>query len=479
MPPKEVESIKITTEFCEDLVGELCITPVGAPESRSCTQIELIIDEELRKIASTIVECSSNLLSINGNGGELPKEPLNGDAGCEMRENPYGKVFLTVETDDPVNSLEWGLKPKGDSCEVDDSDPFRISLNSGSQACQFLFQTTEPIDNGNYERSGANHKLILSVQIPTISKKSIKCELEDSQEWNCDLIANMDFKKRSNPLSWLFALLISLTMALLMYGIWYSIMRRYTRFRKGTYSWTKLQLLDIERIDNSSKFRSETLQNWDRLNHDAGDWNNLVIKDKQYELKFDQMKLTSHLPPIWQPHKVLSGGWAQVERKGWAYVGWKKGPKPGSMKYDFSKATIVGVRTDSNTHRTEGVAYFIQPISQPIDSGGDSEKLKEEAIKLLDDSGHYLDDQAISGAKNGSTVSLLVSKLKDLLPKRKTNSKIKEIKKNKADQSKGRDRDKHYKERNTKPKRNSDRTGSEHDPSVRDKPKGGGRYDDI
>ena len=334
LPPKEVESIEIATEFCEDLIGKLCITPVGAPESQICTEIELIINEELRKIASTIVECSSNFLSINGNGGELPKEPLKGDAGCEMRENPYGQVILTVVTQDAVNSLEWGIKLKDESCEIDDSDPFRISWNSESESCQFVFQTTDPVNNGKYERNGANHKLLLSVQIPTISKKSIKCDFEDSQKWNCELIANMDFKKRSNPLSWLFALLISLALAFLMYGIWYFIIKRYTKFRKGTYSWTRLQLLDIERIDDSLGFRSETLQNWNRLTHDAGDWNNLVIKDNQYELRFDNLKVSSHLPPIWKPHRVLSGGWAKVERKGW-HLQVETSPKPGSMKHDF------------------------------------------------------------------------------------------------------------------------------------------------
>ena len=489
MPPKEVESIEIATEFCEDLIGKLCITPVGAPESQSCTEIELIIDEELRKIASTIVECSSNFLSINGNGGELPKEPLKGDAGCEMRENPYGQVILTVVTQDAVNSLEWGIKLKDESCEIDDSDPFRISWNSESESCQFVFQTTDPVNNGKYERNGANHKLLLSVQIPTISKKSIKCDFEDSQKWNCELIANMDFKKRSNPLSWLFALLISLALAFLMYGIWYFIIKRYTKFRKGTYSWTRLQLRDIERIDDSLGFRSETLQNWNRLTHDAGDWNNLVIKDNQYELRFDNLKVSSHLPPIWKPHRVLSGGWAKVERKGWAFAGWKPGPKPGSMKHDFDKAAIVGVRTDSNTQGTEGVAYFIQPISFNVDSGVDSERLKEEAIRLFDKSGHYLVDQTNLRTKSGSTFTLVVSKLKDLLPKKKVNVKDKTVRQhtrsrgryeqNTEDQSRSGDKKRRNKKSKTKAKRYSDKAKPQQITAENPKPKPKGRYDDV
>ena len=75
LPPEEVITQPISTEFCEDLVGELCITPVGSQESQTCLQVELIIQDELQRIAKAVVECSSDLLAIDGNGGSYQNRP--------------------------------------------------------------------------------------------------------------------------------------------------------------------------------------------------------------------------------------------------------------------------------------------------------------------------------------------------------------------------------------------------------------------
>ena len=49
-------------------------------------------------------------MTIDGNGGELPKEVLVGDAGCELRKNQYGTAILTLETKDETNSIDWQFK---------------------------------------------------------------------------------------------------------------------------------------------------------------------------------------------------------------------------------------------------------------------------------------------------------------------------------------------------------------------------------
>ena len=50
--------------------------------------------------------------------GELPKSPLLGDAGCELRKNEYGSAILTLETDDEVNSLSWMFRVSDKNCET-------------------------------------------------------------------------------------------------------------------------------------------------------------------------------------------------------------------------------------------------------------------------------------------------------------------------------------------------------------------------
>ena len=189
----------------------MCVTPevFGASEPEECGDlIEVDFEEELEKIARAVIECSSSELTISGNGGELPKVPLEADAGCEIRENDYGKVNLKINTDDPVNGISWLVKPDSDCAEAQEG-PSKIGWDGKDGACPFSFETSKEIENGNYKVKDANHKIFLEVEIPSVTEESIICELEDSAIWDCVLNANMDFKKRANPWAWLIALAAS------------------------------------------------------------------------------------------------------------------------------------------------------------------------------------------------------------------------------------------------------------------------------
>ena len=378
------------------MVGELCITPVGSQENQTCLQIELIIQDELQKIAQAIVECSSDLLAIDGNGGELPKSPLLGDAGCELRKNQYGTAILTLETEDQVNSLSWTFRVSDKNCETSIRDPQTIEWSGKNQSCQFAFQTETEVDNGSYKVTGADHILALSLKIPSLSSKRIRCQLQESAIWDCDITAKMNFKKRSNPWSWLIALVVSLLSAILMYLIWYSLIRKLSNFRKGSYRYTILKLGDIERIGEKQGFSSDKLSEFD-FNSQETTWRHFTVRKGSREEKIGDIDVFARLAPPWKPHRVLDGGWGQIYRPGWIYSASPSASEPLSMVCDLNPTVLIGLDKNSNQEKPKGEACFIMPSSSRQEA---IQSLKVQAVQELIRITAYFDDEEMHIAKS-------------------------------------------------------------------------------
>ena len=381
-----------------------------------------------------MVECSNDFLTIDGNGGELPNEVLLGDAGCELRKNQYGTATLTLETKDEINSIDWQFRTSDEGCERKNTDKYEIQWDGETETCQFAFQTAEAIDNGSYKVKDADHEIALSLKIPALSNKSISCQLENSEYWDCDINVKMDFKKRSNPWSWIIALGVSVATLILMYLVWYYLIRNLSNFRAGNYRYTSVILDDVRRIDKRQNFSSNALREFNFNNHNI-EWRSFNVPKGAREISIDDLTLNAKIAPAWKPHHVLQGGWGKVTKRHWVYRGNPPAIKPSSIRCDLTPTVIVGVDTLSSSETPNAKVYFILPSEARTDVG---EKLRangvQELTKLTDDFDNY-ESEIVKSSLN-TTLGDLFSRI-NMNPFRKRSLRSSKTTKSKSDSSDG------------------------------------------